>query len=173
MSKTLQYKGKLTKTQHNKLYRMHSNFKAQDNHIHNLSNIRKLPEFVLFILSFGLKFCVLQSFNYHKITDSFNEILRKISWITFFKDINQVNILTPVDKLLIRIKKHKNIEKSPCEIQSQIFPNDNISSRFISLIAKKYTKENFIPPEILLQFQNFLNNNNLVVKMQIKMQEFV
>lgn len=164
MSKMLQCSSKLTKTQHKKLYHMYLNFTTQETQIHNLSNIRKLPEFILFLLSFGLKFCLLQSFNYREISNSFDEILRKISWITFFKDINQANILSPIDKLFIRIKKHKKFEKTPCEFQNQIFPNDKITSKFISLISKKYTKENFIPPETLLQFRCFLCDNNLVVK---------
>ena len=114
MHKVLECHTQMSRLQYNRLYRMYANFKQEDPPIHNLTTIRKIPEYVLFILSLGLNFCLLQPFNYKTLETHFNEALRKISWITFFKANNEASILSNFDRLIMNIKKVNNPLENFC-----------------------------------------------------------
>lgn len=163
MQKILQCKEQLTKQQNSKLLKMFISFKKQNLSVHNLTNI-KIPGYISFILSFGLNFCLLKPFSFERLKNDFNEILRKISWVTLFKQRNEESVLSDFDRLLINIKKYIYPLKMSCHIQNDIFPDLNITQKFMYLINRKYKKENFIPPEVLVRFQDFFIQNNLIVK---------
>lgn len=143
---------------------MYINFKKEKPPVHNLTKLETIPEFVLFILSFGLKFCFLKPFNSKNISSHFEEAIRKISWVTYFSSIKQNSLLSNFDKFIIKVKKATRVQKLPCEIQKDIFPNPNLTKTFLSIISKKYHKENFMPDEIMNNFTDFVKKNNLIIK---------
>lgn len=122
---------------------MYINFKKENPPVHNLTKLKTIPEFVLFILSFGLKFCLLKPFNSTIISNHFDEAIRKISWVTHFSSINQTSHLSNFDKFIIKVKKASRVQASPCEIQEEIFPNPNLTKNFLSIICKKISQRKF------------------------------
>lgn len=142
------------------MYRL---FKGESHYIHNLTNI-ELPEYIKFILSFGLRFCLLTKINDTSIKQHLNEAIRKISWITYFKSKDEDKQLSDLDKFLIRIKKSTNVCKSRADIETEIFPNKNLVNDFLSMIKSKYKSLQFLPNEVINNFKTFINTNQIIIK---------
>lgn len=144
----MQSKQTLSKAQYSKIVSIQKQLKTSPSIIHNLTVI-KLPTNVQILLSLGLKFCMLQYPNFNKVEEAFEEGLRKVSWINYFKDRGDEKILSNLDKFIINRKKKNSDVGGPCDIQNQIFPNANIKSDFLNLVKKNSSKQSFVPKDVI------------------------
>lgn len=165
MQNVLHSQTKLSKSQNRELLKMYKLFKSNENPIHNLTTGIVIPEYIYFILSLGLKFCLLTQYNTKLFKAHFEEGLRKLGWILYFKEKGNENILSNFDKFLINIKKKDNFRNKPfCPNQNSIFPELDVTSKFLKILNKKYKKSCLLPNDVLKSFQNFINSNNLIIK---------
>jgi len=164
MKKVLGITENISNQHYSKLYKIFISLKNNANFLHNFTDMENIPTYVKYFLSLGLKFCVPNIPHRKTIQKYFNEILRKLSWITYFKEKGEAKHLSNFDKFLINCKKNKNQPQLPCPLKLDIFPNRSINNHFYNLLLSKINSNPLFPESCMTNFRNFFIQNNFLVK---------
>jgi hypothetical protein len=158
---------KLSKRQQGYLFLMYNISQNSSVSIHNLSNIKSLPESVKILLFLGLKFSLNQKPNYKNIFQCIDEGKRKLAWKIYFSFQENDQEMDRVTEILFNIKKSicPSTIRSPIEdhLFSKEFTNNCIKS-----IKYHSQPHNSVHDYLIADLELFLQNNDIIIKQSDK-----
>lgn len=155
---------KLSKKQHKIAYSLYKNNKTTSC-IHNLSDVERIPFYVIFTLALGLNFSLIEKPAKRTFYTKMKSNVRRLAWKVHFSLLGKDSSIDDFDKFLIGCKKRNGASKNLPELYEKIFPDPFVVENIYDDLMKKYDKENIFPPKMLItKCTTFLVHHNLIVK---------
>lgn len=143
------------------MYKLYKN--SSSSSLHNLSSILNIPTTVKIALELGYKFSFSDYPNLKLMKRNIYEGMRKIAWKVYFEIYESDDTMNETDLLFHKIKKAVCPSTLRCPIERELF-GKNFTKKCNRTIKSKCLKESKLHNILRNDLENFLKNNDVIVK---------